>query len=122
MTHENYGSALQTYALKTVLEEKGYNVEVINYVKDAKKDLLHITYRKLKKIYKGKNNSYNRRTYLFLNFRKRYLNETKLYTSSNELEMCNYDIYICGSDQIWSASRFDESYFLNFVDNKLIIE
>ena len=30
----NYGGVLQAYALQKVIEEKGFNVEIINYIPD----------------------------------------------------------------------------------------
>lgn len=119
-SNENYGSALQTFALTTVLKKKGYQVEVINYVKDANKDIIHRLYRIAERLYGGKENSYWHRRHLFLNFRKNYFQETPLYSTEEELrKFCtNYDIYVCGSDQIWAPSRFDLAYFLTFVNHK----
>ena len=119
---ENYGSVLQTYALSTILNKNGYNVEVINYVKGAKKGAIYKIYRGLKFHFKGKKNSYWHRTNQFLNFRKKYLHETKLYNSIGELrKYCDkYDIFICGSDQIWTPNRLDTAYFLEFTNKPKI--
>lgn len=119
---ENYGSALQNYALFTILKEKGYNVEVINYVKNAKNNIFYRLYRNLKRNFSIKTNSYWYRTNRFLNFRKKYLKETTLYSSLEQLSEIsnNYDIFICGSDQIWSPNRLDYAYFLSFTSKPKI--
>lgn len=119
---ENYGSVLQTYALYTIIKENGYDVEIINYVKNAKKNIIYRLYRKIKINFKGKKNSYWYRSNRFLNFRKKYLKETILYNSLEQLiEISNdYDIYVCGSDQIWSPNRLDYAYFLKFTDRSKI--
>lgn len=125
----NYGSALQTFALKTLLEKKKYIVNVIDFIykKDFEQYRLFRTsiYLKnpksfigdilfLKKNYKRKRN--------FEIFVKKYFNLTqkKYYNYKDMKELNNeFDIFICGSDQIWNldcTKGVEPAYFLKFAN------
>lgn len=41
-SHNNYGSVLQAFALKKIIESHGYNVEFINYEPKVRKKTLLI--------------------------------------------------------------------------------
>lgn len=132
----NYGSALQTYALKTFLEKNmTYSVSVINFVYEIdfcqyrlfriRKYLKHPWYFLLD-IYFFKENK--RRKQSFEMFAERYFNLTdKRYYNSNDMKELNqkFDVFICGSDQIWNldcTQGVEPAYFLKFADkNKLKI-
>lgn len=125
----NYGSALQTFALKALLEKKKYVVNVIDFIhkKDFEQYRLFRTsvYLKnpksfigdilfLKKNYKRKRN--------FEIFAKKYFNLTKkrYYNYKDMKELNNeFDIFICGSDQIWNldcTQGVEPAYFLKFAN------
>lgn len=125
----NYGSVLQAFALKTLLEKKKYVVNVIDFIykKDFEQYNLFRTsvYSKnpksfigdilfLKKNYKRKRN--------FEIFAKKYFNLTKkkYYNYEDMKELNNeFDIFICGSDQIWNldcTQGVEPAYFLKFVN------
>lgn len=126
----NYGSVLQAYALKTLLENKGYKVSVIDFI--HKKDYgQYKLFRKkyyckhpwgiiLDVMYLKQNKS---RIKHFKNFVNENLNLTsKQYFNSKNMEELNeiFDIFICGSDQIWNLDctrGVEPAYFLKFVDN-----
>lgn len=117
----NYGSVLQCWALKNMLTNQGYDVEVIDYeprkynelygwhvkgwTKFNLKAVPIIPFRK-------------RQSKLFSDFRNNYLNLTKnQYTYKSDFRSLNkYDVIICGSDQIWniSAADADSVFFLPF--------
>jgi len=123
----NCGSMLQAYALQTKLIDLGYDVEIINFSNKGQRDLYNIFYKNnniknilknilifphLKRIKQNINN-YNK-------FIKDNLKLSKmLYKNNRELieENLDYDIYVCGSDQIWNITICDgdEAYFLPFV-------
>lgn len=125
----NYGSALQTYALKTLLEDKGYNVNIINFI--YKLDFEHYklfrTRHYIKRPYKfffdiifyNKN---KKRKNNFELFAKNYFNLTqKKYFKYKNMEELNseFDIFICGSDQIWNldcTQGVEPAYFLKFAN------
>lgn len=129
---KNYGALFQAYGLRRHLIDLGYEVDFINY--HAKhiesggdltlrniftKSGLKIIYLKLtslKEKYFGNKNIQSG----FLNFRKNYLGvKGKEYTDIKDINntKLDYDIFICGSDQIWNPSEhfgIDPIYFLNF--------
>lgn len=118
---ENYGSALQTYALKKSIEKIGKNAMVINYRAGARTNLLFKTLRFVRYNIIYPTNSFENRKKRFEKFRKRNFDETPMYSENGELNKntSKFDAFVCGSDQIWSPNRFDSSYFLDFVhDNK----
>ncbi len=135
----NYGAFMQAWALQNHLIKKGFSVEIIDY-KPAhlekggglffprnKKDIIIIIYKVALnfKYLLGFFSSF--RACLATTFRKAQKDEfclsKKSYFSSKDLKDIskNYDIIICGSDQIWNASKqngIDEAYFLNFVNSE----
>jgi len=116
----NYGAVLQAFALQKYLEKKGYNTEIIDY-KPLKTRILQVLVR-IKNMQKNE----FIKEYKIMKFRKKNLLISKeAYFSNKDLHKhCNkYDVYICGSDQIWNQSflKYAEntptlSYFLDFVN------
>ena len=126
----NYGSALQAYALNKTLNDLGVETHTIDYITERQKNIYKhfqrnnslmniirnvytLRYLKLLKL------KYNR----FDDFIKTYIRTTsKIYTLPNQLIELNnkYDLFVCGSDQIWNPNTadFDESYLLSFVKDK----
>lgn len=123
--YENYGSVLQAYALAHKISELGYLPEFINYKSPKpgkeKQDYTLKNYIYLsKKIIRGLRilHSTSRKS-KFANFVDTNLVQTEEISSYSELFGLNnlYEAFLCGSDQIWAPSCFDEKYFLSFVDN-----
>lgn len=116
---DNYGSMLQTYAMTKIFEKYNFDVSIINYRNGSKKGLLYNLLRDLKYMLPYQNNTSNNRKKNGHLFRKKYFKETKMFSNNSELinYHFDYDVYVCGSDQIWSPTRFDDSYYLNFVSN-----
>lgn len=118
---ENYGSALQSYAMQYLCSKNGENVvKIINYRKDARDFFGYRFLRCLKNEILLPFSNSKKRVYSFQKFHKKYLNQTKLLGKGSALKRIGnkFDIYVCGSDQIWSPNVFDETYFLDFVDEK----
>ena len=135
----NSGASLQAYALMKYLQDKGNDVEIINYKpnylsnhyklnivanpKYEKKVVLKTLYLALKlpgRVLALKNKK------KYDEFREKYLKITeKKYTSNEELknDPPYADVYICGSDQIWN-SKFnngkDPAFYLDFVPKEKI--
>lgn len=131
----NYGSVLQAYALKTLLENKKYKVSVINFIHRGDFEQYKLFRKKyyykhpwglvLDVIYLKQNKNRIRNFESFVN---ENLNLTpKKYFNSNDMKELNkeFDIFICGSDQIWNldcTGGVEPAYFLDFADkNKLKI-
>lgn len=140
----SYGANLQCLALQMFLEEKGYKVCIIDYSTKAYLELRakkkwKSLYRrgvkfvehpirflkiknnalKIKKIKLGYEKQLETRNKKFIEFRKKnyHLSKKRYETYSSLKEHCpQYDVFICGSDQIWNPSfcDMDDNYFLAF--------
>lgn len=136
----NYGGIIQNYALQTVLEKMGHQVETINLRPKAKLSLkrMPFTYaeRILNKIL-GKKDSI-----IFLEqkrnkdkiiieqevrkFIRKYIHLTPPFISKKDFRKYNFDQYdaiVVGSDQVWRipyAYPGIETYFLDFINNDKI--
>lgn len=134
----NYGSLLQSYATQRIIEELGYETEIINYTRyEERYNNLAKTLVKGKKwdknwicrgIYKLiQEPNYSKQYKEFSKYRKNFLKETnREYGNEKELEenIPEADIYCSGSDQIWGrigTSDYDEAYFLEFAKGKKCI-
>lgn len=121
----NYGAVLQAYALQKFLEDKGYEVEVIDYQNNYFKKFyspFYITKPYLRKtlymLYAFGQKS--KRLKIFAEFRNKFLKQSsEQYTPANIKDIDDkYDCIIVGSDQVWNLvlSDGDENYFLPFVN------
>lgn len=120
----NYGAVLQAFALQQYLKINGYETEIINYIPfklKCREIISHVKHINVKWIFKE---------YRINKFRKYYLtlSKKKYHTSSELTKEChNYDVYICGSDQIWnewfvlsSEDSPNLSYYLKFVKSEKV--
>lgn len=133
MAH-NYGAMLQAYALRKKINQLGVECEVIDYrlpeiynwhrkdrLKKLVKDNGYIvgTMKYCKRI-ATRYYTKDKRWCGFNEFMETYIGiSSKTYESTSELKELNYDIYICGSDQIWNKEHSggtDKGYFLDFTD------
>jgi hypothetical protein len=129
----NYGAVLQIYALKKTLEKLGADVSVIDYKainseyefsldnvirhiglsRALVKYLYYHTFAK--KLINAKKRKFTE--FINVNFNlTRSFNSTDEFGSGN-----NYDIVICGSDQIWNpeiTNGFDRMMFCDFYSTK----
>lgn len=128
----NYGAVLQAYALKTICEELGYEVHVVNYNFDgisekvapfamfrASKDKKRGTVKLIRSLMSCPWDKKRERE--FRTFRNKYLSESVACSSPQEINALNYDFLISGSDQIWNykitGDKFDPVFFLDFETN-----
>lgn len=123
----NYGGVLQAYALCRQLELLGYDSEQISFKYKPSYFNLKIVLNKInkkgfdfivKKIQKigTRTDTFKIRNEKFLLFRES-IKHSKVYTKK-DLKYCNqnYDIFICGSDQIWNPDYRESNYYLKFAD------
>lgn len=115
----NYGAVLQCYALKTILKENGYDIEVIDY----RPQYLLNPYKIFKlSRFSSKNpiiftkNSIKEILTIIKRFRRhnKFEKFIDFYIVPQKSEISNYDVYIMGSDQIWNpriTKGFDPIYF-----------
>ena len=123
----NYGAVLQTYALCSFVNEFDVECEVVDYYSEPLESTYKIfDFKKnnfvsaiLKGLFKGaiiikKRNGFN-------NFIENNVKISSKKYSFSQLKQLNnlYDLFITGSDQVWSPScvGFDEAYFLTFADD-----
>lgn len=133
----NYGASLQAYALQTYLKAKGHNVEIIDYLPDylsgrykffdiRPTSRLHKYAIKNRFLYflcclyqlKRKYSTFGRKK-VFDKFKKEHLICTRKYCDYIELyeQPPVADIYIVGSDQVWSCTSEvgkDPAFYLDF--------
>lgn len=126
----NYGTALQAVALAKVLEEKGNIVKIIAYkpkmssYQIADMGMFRYGMYKLSKKLNyilNPNIVAHQAGHKFDVFLHRHLQFTEQCMTYTDLYNLNekFDLFICGSDQIWSPLLFDSHYYLDFVrENK----
>ena len=123
----SYGAALQAYATVRVLENMGFEAELINYEnKYEQKEIKLRSEKIIKKIYLLIN--WIARMLLFKGYKdpsrkKKNLNffygqvSKERYRTINELDKVDYEILLAGSDQIWNpeiTGGIDSAFLLAF--------
>lgn len=122
----NYGAALQSFALQTVLS-KQYDVDILDYrnkyleklysQKDYSiKDKAKLIARRI--VYPLKTSRLDKRKKRFEGFYQKFHHlSSSVFDADNVREAAHvYDAFIAGSDQVWNLhlSRNDWNYFLEF--------
>lgn len=131
--NENYGSVLQGYALQKFLIDEGFDAEHIDYNASIKTKVLNLiknrnslklfvekwNFYQIKKVCKNPN-LLKIRSHRFNDFKVKNMRLSERYTNPEELKGTNgkYDIYISGSDQIWSPMLLNPVFYLSFVEDK----
>lgn len=122
-SYHNYGTALQVTALYHLLSELGKDVDVVNYIPVGKcinrPDYKGVGPYFCELISKAFNKVFNRsytpasREKLFDAFLDEHLSFTAECLIQPDFERLNdyYDIFVCGSDQIWNPSFYNSRYF-----------
>lgn len=124
--YQNYGTALQATALANVMRNMGYEPVEIDYKPRGINDFSQIGISTiltkgttfLKNCLNGTYQS-SEKTKLYNAYLSSNLSVTIPCNTEPELQLLNqmFDAFVCGSDQIWSPSCFDEKYFLSYVNN-----
>ena len=128
----NYGGILQSYALKTVLEQMGHEVKVISKYKPLEPSfsLLNIPrycVRCIRLLLKKGDTpvfaEYYENKKGRIAFCNKYLN-MKVVKNLNEIKPGEFDAIVVGSDQVWRPKYFEPQFqtqiadaFLKFSDN-----
>lgn len=139
--HTNYGTALVGYALLKKLQQLGYEVEIIEYIKRLSllDKILYVInavmsgeLKNIRKIIRNKRNLQNYSSYAkciaerikavnaykaekILPFFHKYVGYEALHKGS-----LNYDVVVVGSDQVWTPMSLPNKFFnLLFVDNNI---
>ena len=114
----NYGALIQTYALKSTIEQLGHEVSVVDYpfrLSQLKYEKQRFSWKYL--FYPRRLASYilqesisrkkEERVKKTQKFAQESLNITPLCCDSKEIDNLNFDVHICGSDQIWNPELTD---------------
>ena len=134
----NYGSVLQAFATQRILFKLGADCEIINYRFNGQRDFYRLIRTKYgfkvflsdiiqMPIFKQK----IQREKKFELFFKKYYLMTKEYKEPSQIEKedFSYDIFLSGSDQIWSKYsselyhedwKYIMPYLLNFTERKKV--
>lgn len=129
-SQDNYGQILQCYALQQYLRNHGHSPYLIRYIPQKEKTGLgnkilkicnpsylfaYMQYRRNAQRQRDFNQRHPRR---FDDFKNKYLKSTsRIFHSYEELwreSWTDTDVFICGSDQIWSPNQDKQAYFLRF--------
>ena len=125
-TGKNYGALLQAYALKTVLEQLEYDVNILNLNLERNRKSFSVLVRPsglrsipgfIRSLIRAAKTKESVRK--CLDFREKYYAFTKPYRNIGELQADppEADIYLVGSDQVWNPILdFSPAYFLMFGD------
>ncbi|MDJ0900333.1 MAG: polysaccharide pyruvyl transferase family protein [Xenococcus sp. MO_188.B8] len=130
----NYGATLQAYALWKIIKQYGHDVEIIDY-RPYKTAINYLGRLMPIKPIHGNYSKYKWEShfipYLIQAWRMRRflvskmdLSKKKSYTTASLNNFSyQYDVVICGSDQVWNIKNrfrggFEPSFFLDFVDNE----
>lgn len=126
----NYGSFLQALATVKIFENRGYTVQILDYVPElekpenlykpmlnssrfGKKPVIRLIYKLVRKP------DFKRMGKRFRKFQKQNLPLTKEYNSYESLVgIDGFDIYMTGSDQVWgpmAMEPFNRCYFWDFL-------
>lgn len=115
--YNNYGSALQSYALQEAISKLGFDVELINYINHAvggtirRRNFQIVLYFSLGLFFKRYRKDFGRYLFSLKYHKKSFItnDENKLRTLSE-----SYHTIVCGSDQIWAPNCYDPVYFAAF--------
>lgn len=131
--YNNYGNRLQNYALQTLLEDNGMEVETLRVKRILKSKKLKEIFKipildilfKINEIFKRKiyKNKIFTRYKNIKQFSDKYIKETeKLYSDRklNNKVSNQYDAFFVGSDQVWNQNYVNDglTFFLKGIDDK----
>lgn len=126
-TGPNYGTNLQAIALQYYLRSSGNEVNLINYEvpavnvrKDKKSFIRKLLYQPKKYAIKFAMNRYKyqiteRDRKLRNSITTKCILTPEIKTIDELIKICNeFDLLICGSDQIWNPNWYDKFYFADY--------
>jgi len=126
--NDNYGSALQAYALQRAVREAGFECEHLDYRPDRAEKVRNLLRSgnspKLildglrKRGVKAEQAQARRKSRAIPDFYARYMRLSAPCRNGAELREAGkkHGILLCGSDQIWNPVWLNENYFLTFAE------
>lgn len=125
----NYGAVLQAFALCQFIQSQGHEAEIIDYQPKAANAFYWKAMRFITRSGPLRSPKFDQMSFLrywkyrkFQSFFRQNLTLSKAHFVSREAlahSQHDYDLVVCGSDQIWSLDTpfrgFDPSFFLDFI-------
>lgn len=135
----NYGGMLQAFALQYKLKQMGFDAYTVNYDNGAnpiypslfsrcKQYTLKQLFAKLRNVYIERktyliSEHLDKRIELFTQFALENISQTKIYTDATCDELGrSFDVFICGSDQIWNPNVVSKFYLCDFETSSDVIK
>ena len=124
--NDNYGSSLQAYALQRTIREMGYDCEHLDYRPDRTEKIRNLLESgnspKLvldglrKRGVKADQAGARKKSAAIPAFYEKEMQLSRVCRNRKELreQSREYDILVCGSDQIWNPVWLNPAYFLTF--------
>ena len=118
--NDNYGSILQAWALQQTLLDAGYDAIHIDYAPSKQEKIRNLIFsgNSPKLIFEGmrKKSATGKMHGGFDEFRKANIVTTESCRDQAALRKVatDFDVLVCGSDQIWSPVWLNPAYFLDF--------
>ena len=122
--HTNYGGLLQAYALKSIIEDMGHEVTVLDIAeKTTLPSFWKAPFIYLKRLLQGREvfrERRIRREYPIISSKVSVFTENyicpRVISSYSEIAESDFDAYVVGSDQVWRPEYFNEvqDAFLRF--------
>ena len=120
--NDNYGSILQAWALQQTLLELGYDASCVDYAPSKQEKIrnLLLSGNSPRLILEGmrKKSATGKMRGGFDEFRREHIRTTAPCHDRAALACAaaDFDVMMCGSDQIWSPVWLNPAYFLDFTD------
>lgn len=124
--NDNYGSILQAWALQKTLNDLGFDAIHIDYAPDRREKIrnLLLSGNSPKLILEGmrKKSATGKMHGGFDDFRRENILTTAPCRDHAALAAAaaDFDVLLCGSDQIWSPVWLNPAYFLDFADKSRV--
>ena len=129
VTYNNFGTFLQAYALQKYIVQQGWDNYILNdspmikvntsWKYEFKKALMRIFLTSFRKYEQSR----ERAIYMFNEFKRKHLVIDGRTCNLNKIEP-EYNVFICGSDQIWNPFSLDNPnagfYYASFTKKKKI--
>ena len=124
--NDNFGSSLQAYALQRTIRDMGYKCEHLDYMPDSKEKIRNMLTSgnnlKLiadgvrKRSVKAGQQGAREKSSAIPAFYRKTMQMSPVCHNQAELKAVaeEYDILVCGSDQIWNPVWLNPAYYLTF--------
>lgn len=130
----NFGGQLQGYALQKVIDNLGFECNLISFkekkLPHAFKRINSLGLKCIIERYLQKRKFNKLIDTSYIDFKEKFRNFDEFINQIPHTEVCddasikkhliNYDYFICGSDQIWNPGWWNDAFFLDFTNKRKI--